>query len=128
MGCAATIYVSLLDRTAGFYQDCFGFVVADAVAGDYVMLESEAWTLVLVQIPADVARSIVVSDPPRRRAGTPIKLAFDVPSIAAARSRITSGGGRVDETEWAFRGYRHCDFVDPEGNVGQLREALAEAR
>jgi len=95
--------------------------VVDAVDGDYQVLESSSWTLALVQVPADLARSIVISDPPRRRHDTPIKLAFDVPSVASHRKVIAQCGGRTDDTDWDFRGLRHCDFVDPEGNVGQLR-------
>jgi predicted enzyme related to lactoylglutathione lyase len=55
----------------------------------------------------------------------PIKLTFDVASIEAARATIVDRGGRLDATEWEFRGYRHCDCVDPEGNVDQLREAIS---
>jgi predicted enzyme related to lactoylglutathione lyase len=113
-----------LDRTSAFYQECFAFEVVDSAAGDYKVLESQAWTLSLVQVPADIAQSIVVSDPPLRRDGTPIKLAFDVNSLTAHRAMIVSSGGRIDESEWVFRGYRHCDFVDPEGNIGQLRESV----
>jgi len=118
------MYVSLLDRTAAFYQQCFGFEVVDDAPREYKVLESRAWTLSLVQVPADVAGSIILSTPPLRRENTPIKLAFYVPSIQAHRATIVEGGGRVDEAEWVFRGYRHCDFVDPEGNVGQLQESV----
>lgn len=122
MSGAATIYVSRLDSTAAFYQECFALEVVDAAAGDYKVLESQVWTLSIVQVPAVVASSIHLSAVAVRREHTPIKLAFDVTSIKAHRVMILANGGQVDDTEWEFRGYWHCDFVDPEGNVGQLRE------
>jgi hypothetical protein len=56
------------------------------------------------------------------KGSTLIKLSFDAMSIAAVRATIAGLDGRVDEVEWEFRGYPHCDFVDLEGNVGQPRE------
>jgi predicted enzyme related to lactoylglutathione lyase len=128
MRCAATIYVKHLEPMALFYEACFGLEdVADA-PGDYRVLESEIWTLSIVQVPEDVAATIKLSHPPIRREETPIKLSFDVPSIAAARATITDLGGQVDDLEWEFRGFRHCDCIDPEGNVNQLREAVTTSR
>jgi len=34
---------------------------------------------------------------------------------------IVGHGGLVDDTVWTFRGFQHRDFLDPEGNVGELR-------
>ena len=109
---------------AAFYGTCFGMVEVAAEPGDYRVLESDSWTLTIVQVPAAVAATIKLDDPPARREGTPIKLSFDVVSIAAARRAITDDGGGVDDSMCEFRGFRHCDFVDPEGNVGQLREPV----
>jgi predicted enzyme related to lactoylglutathione lyase len=66
--------------------------------------------------------------PARRREDVPVKLAFAVPSIEDVRHVAASLGGEVDreDDEWDFRGCRHCDGVDPEGNVIQLREPLAK--
>lgn len=128
MRCAATIFVKHLEPMASFYEACFGLEeVADA-PGDYRVLESERWTLTVVQVPADIAATIALAEPPVRRHATPIKLSFDVPSIAAARAKLTDLGGQADDVEWEFRGFRHCDFTDPEGNVNQLREALTTDR
>ena len=37
---------------------------------------------------------------------------------------VIAAGGQLDPTDsaWEFRGYRHVDCLDPEGNVVQLRE------
>jgi len=122
MTCAATIYVSNLESTSAFYEASFAFEVVAEELGDFRVLDSPEWTLSLVQIPEEIAATITLSDPPARREETPIKLSFLVPRIDSARTTITDLGGQVDEVEWEFRGFRHCDFLDPEGNVGQLRQ------
>jgi predicted enzyme related to lactoylglutathione lyase len=124
MAGAATIFVRHLDAVAAFYAECFGLVEVAAGPGEYRIVESEAWTLTFVQVPPAVAATITISDPPAPREATPIKLSFAVPSIADARATIVGLGGRVDEREWEFRGSRHCDCNDPEGNVVELREQV----
>jgi hypothetical protein len=66
------------------------------------------------------------STPPVRREGTPIKLAFHVPSIEDLRPVVARFGGQLNSagTQWEFRGLRHCDGLDPEGNVVQMTEPL----
>ena len=109
-----------------FYERCLGLRVRDA-AGDYAVLESDAWRLSLVVVPPSVAATIQLSVPPRRREQTPIKLAFRVPRIDELRSPVAALGGQVDpsSSEWDFLGFRRCDAIDPEGNVIQLLELLA---
>ncbi len=124
MSGTATIFVKSLEPMVRFYETCFGLEVAEACE-DYCILESDAWTLSIVQVPRDVASSIALANPPIRRDTTPIKVGFEVSALAVARAAIVDRGGQVDDLEWEFRGYRHCDFVDPEGNVNQLREAVA---
>lgn len=127
MKAAAVLYVKQLDRMSPFYQRCFGMVAAETAA-DYCVLESDVWTVSLVVAPGDIAGTIHISTPPRRRDDTPIKLAFDVSNIEELRPLVAELGGQVDptDTRWEFRGFRHCDGIDPEGNVIQLREPMAE--
>ena len=86
------------------------------------MLESDSLTLSLVKVPERIAAAIVVSVPPKRREGIPIKLAFGVDGIEVLRPLLTEFGGVVDPatSQWEFRGGIHCDGVDPEGNVLRL--------
>ena len=126
MSAAATIYAKHLQPMAAFYGTCFGLEVVAEAPGSHLVLESGAWTLSLIQIPEAIAAAIELSDPPVRREETPIKLSFEVPSIAAIRATIAGLGGCVDEQEWEFRGFRHADCVDPEGNVSETREAVPE--
>jgi predicted enzyme related to lactoylglutathione lyase len=122
----AVLYVKQLDRMGAFYQECFGLTAAET-AEDYRVLESEVWMLSLVVVPDEIACTIHLSVPPRRRDGAAIKLAFEVPNIEAVRSAVAKLGGRLDprETQWDFQGFRHSGGVDPEGNVVQLLEPIA---
>jgi hypothetical protein len=117
------LYVKYLTRMRNFYRGCFEMDVVE-VADDFSVLESDAWRLMFVVMPAEVAARVEISVPPMRREEVPTKLAFAVRSIRGVRPVAISVGGRVDpvETEWEFRGLRHCDCVDPEGNVIQLVE------
>jgi hypothetical protein len=110
---AATIYAKHLEPMATFYERCFGLEYLAEAPGEYRVLRSDAWTLSIVQVPQEIASTIMLSNPPARREEAPIKLSFEVLSIAVARA-----------TEWDFRGFRHQDFTDPEGNVGQLRATI----
>jgi predicted enzyme related to lactoylglutathione lyase len=121
--CAATVYVKRLESMAAFYEACCGLKVVDVAPGDYVLLESATVTLSLVQVPPEVGATITIAVPSVRREGSPIKLTFDVPSIDSVRPAIINTGGQVGGVQWEFRGFLHCDFIDPEGNVVQLREA-----
>lgn len=118
---AAVIYVGDLERMAAFYGECFGLTVADGAAG-YRGLESAAWLLTLV--PS--AEAVPTATPPVRRQTTPVKLAFEVASIEAVRPIVEGHGGSVEPVDaaWEFRGAKHCDCVDPEGNVVQLVQPL----
>jgi predicted enzyme related to lactoylglutathione lyase len=125
MAAAGVIYVLDVARMAAFYQSCFGMSPAEPDDDDgYCVLESGDWELSFVRMPADIAATVVITRPPRRRSETPLKLAFEVPSIDRILPVITAAGGQAEPAgpAWDFRGYRHLDCLDPEGNVVQLRE------
>lgn len=108
MKAAAVLYVRHLDPMSSFYRECFGLEIA-GTAEDYCVLESDAWSLSLVTVPD--AMAAILQDPvtPPRRDGTPVKLAFHLPSIEDLRAVMSRLGGQVDpgETQWEFRGLRH---------------------
>ena len=89
---------------------------------DHVLLERDGLRITVVAIPAAIARTIAIDDPPARREDTALKLSFPVADIAAARVVAAEHGGVIDppEREWLFRGERMCDGHDPEGNVIQV--------
>jgi len=110
-------------RVSQFYSRVAGLVVRNMEDG-FVVLESSAFELVIVALPAQIAAQIQIASPPVKRQDTAIKLAFFVPSIANARSVAPEAGGALNslEREWQFQGARVCDGHDPEGNIFQLRE------
>jgi hypothetical protein len=63
---AAVPYVKHLDRMRAFYQQRFGLEAA-STAEDHCVLESGAWTLSLVVVRDNIAATIHVLEPPRRR-------------------------------------------------------------
>jgi len=119
----AVVYAKDLSRVSAFYAAVVGLSVTHA-EHDHVVLEAEAFQLVVHAIPAGIAASIDIADPPIRREGTALKLVFLVPSISTSRTLAAEHGGEVDppEREWRFQSHRVCDGHDPEGNVIQLRK------
>jgi uncharacterized protein YjbI with pentapeptide repeats len=117
------LYAKNLQRLKTFYQGVFALQL-EHEEPDHAVLAAPGCQLIIVQIPDAIASTIDVADPPRRRTETPIKLVFDVASIAAARAEALRSSGRLDpvEREWVYRGRRVCDGHDPEGNVVQSRQ------
>lgn len=119
----ATVYAKDLPRVGRFYEEVCGFAPIQREA-DFLVLERGGLQLVIVEIPAHIARTFEIPTPAPRREDSALKLVFVVESIARARESAQMLGGVVDlaEREWEFRGMRVCDGHDPEGNVIQLRE------
>lgn len=122
----AVIFAKQLAPMALFYEKLLGMRVVGADS-EHVVLESDALQLVVHAIPKHIADTFTIASPPEVREETPIKLFFPVASLAAARTAAPALGGRLwpVEREWAARGFRACDALDPEGNVLQLRERAA---
>ena len=129
MTAAAVVYVRDLGVMRAFYETCFRMSVLETGGGEFCVLASEDWDLSLVAVPEVIAATWMITDPPERREETPIKLAFEVASIEELRPVVTGAGGRADPagSAWDFRGFRHLDCLDPEGNVVQLRQRLPAA-
>jgi predicted enzyme related to lactoylglutathione lyase len=123
----AIVYAKDIQRLARFYAELADLEIVHEV-DDHVVLESETYELVVVAIPAATAVRIVIATPPVRRENTAFKLSFAVESLAAARLAAQAAGGvlHAPAKEWDFQGMRVCDGCDPEGNVIQVREALAQ--
>jgi predicted enzyme related to lactoylglutathione lyase len=119
----AVLYARDFRRLAEFYRRVAVLQECEA-ADDFICLESDAFQLVVLKIPAHIAETITIEIPPRRRESTPIKLVLFVASLEAGRVAARENGGELNppEREWSFQGHMVCDGVDPEGNVFQLRE------
>jgi predicted enzyme related to lactoylglutathione lyase len=128
MAAAAVLYVMDLNLMRTFYERCFAMSTEDSDRDDFCVLVSDDWELSLVRVPEAVAATLAATDPPERRSNTPVKLIFDVASLEELRSVVTGTGGQIDPIEpiWKFRGHRHLDCLDPEGNVVQLRQRESE--
>jgi predicted enzyme related to lactoylglutathione lyase len=117
------LYAKDLARMQAFYQGVCRLEI-EHLEPDHVVLGSSTSQLVLVQVPASIASTIHIADPPIRRTQTAVKLVFDVESIATARGAVLQLGGEMDptESEWIFQACRVCDGHDPEGNVVQFQD------
>jgi predicted enzyme related to lactoylglutathione lyase len=124
---SAVLYVRDLISMSAFYEMCFAMVPLDAADG-FRTLASADWELSLVRVLPRSGADVAVSHPPRRRAESPVKLAFDVDDLDQAGSRVLTAGGWLEpaDTVWEYRGRRHLDCLDPEGNVVQLRQRSGE--
>lgn len=120
---AAVLYAKDIARVGNFYAEVVGLQLTHEEQG-HIVLESEAFQLVVVAVPRRLAASIQIAEPPQRRENTAVKLVFLVASIAATREVAQSHGGQLNppSREWMFQGTRVCDGQDPEGNVVQFRE------
>lgn len=119
----AVIYAKDYRGLARFYEHVAALTQRE-VHQDYVLLESPAFQLVILQIPSRIAANITIDTPPQKRENTPIKLFLNVSSIENARQTATSFGGELHgaEKEWWFHDIKRCDGIDCEGNVFQVQE------
>ncbi|MFK2878347.1 VOC family protein [Rhodanobacter hydrolyticus] len=122
---AAVLYAKDLSKIGNFYAQVAGLQIIHEEP-DHIVLESDAFQLVVVAIPGEHAASIHITEPPQRRENIAIKLAFPVASITATRQMAQLHGGEFNSPsrEWLFQGARVCDGQDPEGNVVQFRESV----
>jgi predicted enzyme related to lactoylglutathione lyase len=110
----AIIFVKDLPRMTRFYREAFGFTLL-------VQRSTEDWTefdggLALHAAPATIAAALMITDPPRARSETPIKLVFEVDDVVLARGKLAAHGAVMQEPKPGGA----CDGIDPEGNVFQI--------
>jgi hypothetical protein len=123
----AVLFAKNTERVARFYAALADMKVTYS-GKELIVLDAPDHQLILHPLPPSIARAIVITEPPKRRTGTAVKLVFAVKSIADARARAPALGGALHPPEGMFeaRGFRACDGHDPEGNVIQFRE-IADA-
>jgi predicted enzyme related to lactoylglutathione lyase len=125
----AVLYAAEISRLAEFYTATLGLNVKDRDE-THVVLESDAFQLVVLRHHRHGADPAEIAVPPVRRSNAAFKPVFFVKSIADVRAAAESHGGMFNAAskEWVFRGWRVCDGLDPEGNVFQVREPDGIAR
>ena len=117
------LYAKDIHRLTHFYEFVLGMHRLHELPG-LIVLQADGVQLVVHEIPPDIADTITIASPPRKRENTALKFFFTVPSIAAARSAATAQGGEVDSEHWTGPGFVVCNACDPEGNVFQVRESV----
>ena len=114
----AVIFTGAKERLAQFYQVMTELPVR--VNDESVtVLASEHFELVIHALLGESP-----GHPSAPRHGVYVKPFFPVASLAEAREKAASLGGslRPVHEEWAARGFRACEGVDPDGNVVQFRQ------
>jgi catechol 2,3-dioxygenase-like lactoylglutathione lyase family enzyme len=114
------VFVKDVTRMRAFYRDVLGLSIVENLPG-WVKFDAGGAGFALYAIPAAYAASIEITDPPRTRSETPIKYAFRVRDLAAARARVVEAHGQAGDPRTSGGG-SSCDCIDPEGNVFQLVE------
>lgn len=124
MTLSAVIYVKNLETMSSFYEIALGLVRQESSADDFGLLFGEGFTVSLVVMSEARTLGHVDISPQLRRSETPIKLCFQVDDMESVARTIASFGGVVNDTSsaWDWNGIRHLDFIDPEGNVVQIRQ------
>ncbi len=114
------LFAKDMDLMIGFYCRTLGLSLVPGTASPtWAELGAGGAALALHAIPAEVAKSITITSPPRAREETPIKLVFAVQDVEAERTRLVAAGVPMSE----MRAWGACDGVDPEGNVFQITRA-----
>ncbi|MFZ6730787.1 hypothetical protein ACO0LG_02555 [Undibacterium sp. Ji42W] len=121
----AVIYARDLSKLSCFYEQILPPAATHANE-EYTIFELPHFQLVIHAIPAHIANTFEILNPPLRRSDSAVKLMLPVTSISKARDAAASLGGKIDAVnwEWEFQHYRICDGHDPEGNVIQIREFI----
>jgi catechol 2,3-dioxygenase-like lactoylglutathione lyase family enzyme len=121
----AMIFVKDMARMTAFYRDGIGLrLLPEATQEGWVEFQAGGSRLALHEIPSHIARDIEITDPPRARENTPIKLVFETPDLEASRAHLAAHGAVMHPP----RNARWCDGLDPEGNVFQIVPAIPAKR
>jgi predicted enzyme related to lactoylglutathione lyase len=109
------------DELVRFYTEVLGLERSGSPedSADFVTLAGGGAQLCIHGLPARIAKTIAIEDPPRRRSETALKVAFYAEDVAKARADVVARGARMGEVT-RFGALALCDGVDPEGNVFQI--------
>ena len=115
----AVIFTGDHKRLAKFHEAMTGLAIR--FTDDHItVLGSDTFELVIHSLSGEP----LVSEPPIAREDSYIKPFFPVTTLSEARERAAALGGQLpsQNEEWAARGFRACEAIDPDGNVIQFRE------
>jgi predicted enzyme related to lactoylglutathione lyase len=113
----AVVFAKDMQRMSEFYHEALGLPLVEApMAPGWLELDAGSVRLALHAIAPRVARQIEITNPPRAREESPIKLLFEVENLDETRRRLVQYGATMFEP----RSTGVCDGLDPEGNVFSL--------
>lgn len=123
----AVVFVADVERVRDFYCGVAA-MTARHQDGDHAVLDLDGFELVVHRLSGEPAVQPNALGLVPVREESYLKLCLPVASIASARRAAGALGGAIKaaEFEWHGRGFRACDGHDPEGNVFQVRESVAE--
>ena len=116
----AMIYVKDFPRMKGFYQQMLSAEPVNTEWTDsWALFETGGTHFALHAIPAEIARNMEISSPPKSRETSPVKLIFAVDNVPAERNRLEAMGVIMLRRPWQ-NAAEECEGVDPEGNIFQI--------
>lgn len=117
------IYAKDIDKVAAFYERTLRLSAIERER-TFILVGKKDLEVAVVQVPEELAKEIDISNPPRIREETPLKLSFLVDDLSHvhAEAKAAGGGTKPIGSAWEWRGQLHLDGHDPEGNVVQFRK------
>jgi predicted enzyme related to lactoylglutathione lyase len=85
------------------------------------IIKGESFEVLLLEIPDEIAKEIVIASPPAAREEVTIKPVFEVSELDEALRLVVGAGGVVTERTFTLDEFEHVDVLDTEGNVIQLK-------
>jgi predicted enzyme related to lactoylglutathione lyase len=114
------IYVKDFPRMKEFYRQMLDAQPVNTESTDtWALFNANGTRFALHAIPAEYARNIEISSPPKARETSPVKLIFAVDNLPAERNRLEAMGITTFQRPWQ-NPTQECEGVDPEGNVFQI--------
>jgi hypothetical protein len=103
-----------------FYRQMLGaWPVNTEWTDTWALFDADGTRFALHAIPAEYARNIEISSPPKPRETGPVKLIFAVDNVPVERNRLEAMGITMLQRPWQ-NATEECEGVDPEGNIFQI--------
>ena len=116
------IYSSNMDNLGNFYADALNLKIKEK-GDDFICLGRDEIEINIIKMNGKPGNQIFEDERFSIREETPIKCSFLIESFDQVRKtiKVYGGGLKNDNEAWEWRGARHLDGCDPEGNVVQFR-------
>jgi len=122
----ALIYAQRLDALSRFYQALLDMTVRVQDAEHHV-LENSDFQLIIHAMPAHIADTVEIAEPPIPRGEQAIKLFFTVSDLGQAEALAQTLGGGLLGGVYEGPGFKVRNAFDLEGNIFHLRAGAASS-